>query len=54
MFYKYKESFLVDAVYDDLFDWLDFMWTHRREEPLGLICLGSEYVADRGLSLRYY
>lgn len=45
MFEKYGDYELVDLLYDDLYDWLDFMWTSRREPPLNLICLGSECVA---------
>ena len=44
MYAKYGEKWLGDLLYDDLYDWLEFMWTDRREEPLGLICLGSRYV----------
>lgn len=50
---KYGEQWLVDVLYDDLYDWLDFMWNHRREQPLGLICLGSEYVPGLEFECRW-
>lgn len=42
LFKKYEDNWLVDLLYDDIYDWLDFMWNNRRESPLNLICLGSD------------
>lgn len=46
MYNKYGDKWLVDLLYDDLYDWLDFMWENRREQPLNLICLGSDVGPD--------
>jgi len=31
-------------LFDDLLDWHNWFWSHRRLPPLGLICLGSDMV----------
>jgi len=39
---KYGDDWVVELLYEDCFDWLDWFWRRRREPPLGLIALGSD------------
>eukprot|EP00729_Bicosta_minor_P013321 gene13321-31113_t len=41
MFHKYKEPWIVELLYGDLYDWQDWFFRNRVEPPLNLICLGS-------------
>ena len=41
IFHKFNERWIVDLLYPDLFDWLDWFFRKRREPPLNLIVLGS-------------
>lgn len=37
-----KTKWVVELCFDDLFNWNTWMWTRRREEPLGLLSWGSD------------
>ena len=42
MFRKYKETWIVELLFDDLYDWNGWFETARRLAPLNITCLGSE------------
>ncbi|VEU36710.1 unnamed protein product [Pseudo-nitzschia multistriata] len=46
LFRKYNETWIVEALWDDLLDWNDWFMMHRRLDPFGLIALGSYYKAS--------
>ena len=41
MFTKHNDSWIVELLYPDLFDWLDWFWRERRA-GIGLMVLGSD------------
>eukprot|EP00536_Pseudo-nitzschia_multiseries_P006755 jgi/Psemu1/324467/estExt_fgenesh1_pg.C_1470007 len=43
LFRKYNDTWIVEALWDDLLDWNDWFVTNRKLEPFGLIALGSYY-----------
>lgn len=42
MFHRHGDRWIVELLYPDCFDWLAWFFRKRLEEPLGLICLGSD------------
>ena len=44
IYQRFKEDWFVEVVFDDLMDWNTWFWEHRRLQPLGIICLGSDPV----------
>eukprot|EP01084_Bolivina_argentea_P096645 173745_1 len=44
MYKKYGDNilWLIELLFDDLYDWLDWFWRRRRCQPKQLICLGSD------------
>ena len=39
-----QDTWIVELLFDDLYGWLDWFWTRRRLQPVGLICLGSDPI----------
>ena len=39
-----QDTWVVELLFDDLFNWSDWFWRRRRLQPIGLICLGSDPI----------
>jgi len=44
LYHRYGDAWLVELLFDDLYDWSNWFAARRTREPLGLICLGGPYM----------
>lgn len=42
MFKKHKDAWIVELLFGDLYDWIEWFFRRRTEPPLDLIVLGSD------------
>lgn len=45
-FRRWNETWIVELLFDDCYDWTQWFFRRRRDAPLGLIVLGSDAIAD--------